>query len=599
MDEHVDVLIVGAGITGLRCADLLLRSDSSLKVVVVEALSRVGGRLLEYSSPDAPGLLYDLGGQFLANEHTRALALMTEFGLAVRPTKPVSSVGYQLLQTHLHHAAVAHSGVPWANPIALLETELLFWRTNSLASGCLADGPIEDAAPPALLATWDRTTLADFAAAHTYTETGRALVEAYVRILFCAEAHEVSLLGWIEAVRQTRTASSGVDVRVMLEAAQALTPADGASLAALAARLAARLPVGALRLGQAVTRVEGPIEATEATTACPDNERLRVHTAAPATSSEARLTLGTFRARFVVFTAPAPALMHPAPGEEVVVAPPRLLGSASARARLQSLRMGRVVKCLVHYANRFWADDDRGRLSGEAFALHGPVLYAMDATDVAGANPALMAFVCANETTDMLPNSIAIGKNDRLRVRVLAHLVELFGPHAATPTAFVAHHWTNEPYIRGGYGAFAPPGYFAAGQAEEESRTESDESEAPGWFEGATGLPLNTRVVLAGSDASSEWPGYVEGGLASAEHTVARLMPFLRPNNTSAAEAAAVAAAAARGVAAARQARVAALWFWPGWQWRLADAVWHTAVPAVGVFLALKCAWNRADWWQH
>ena len=57
MDEHVDVLIVGAGITGLRCADLLLRSDSSLKVVVVEALSRVGGRLLEYSSPDAPGLL--------------------------------------------------------------------------------------------------------------------------------------------------------------------------------------------------------------------------------------------------------------------------------------------------------------------------------------------------------------------------------------------------------------------------------------------------------------------------------------------------------------------------------------------------------------
>jgi len=597
MDEHVDVLIVGAGITGLRCADLLLRSDSSLKVVVVEALPRVGGRLLEYSSPDAPGLVYDLGGQFLAYEHTRALALMKEFGLAVRPTKPVSSVGYQLLQTHRHHAAVAHSGVPWANPIALLEAELLLWRTNSLASGCLADGPIEDAAPPAMLAMWDRTTLADFAAAHTYTETGRALVEAYVRILFCAEAHEVSLLGWIEAVRQTRTASGGVDVRVMLEAAQALMPVDSASLAALAARLAERLPAGALRLGQAVTRIEAPVEATEATTACPSNERLRVLTAAPASSSEVRLTLGTFRARFVVFTAPAPALMHPAPGEEVVVAPPRLLGSASARARLQSLRMGRVVKCLVRYANRFWAEDDRGRLTGEAFALHGPVLYAVDATDAAGANPALVAFVCANETTDMLPNSIATGKNDGLRVRVLAHLVELFGPHAATPTAFVAHNWTNEPYTRGGYGAFAPPGYLAAGQAVEEARTKSDECEAPGWFASATVLPLNTRVVLAGSDASSEWPGYVEGGLASAERTVARLMPLLRPSNTSAAEAAA--AAAARGEAVARQARAAALWFWPGWQWRLADAVWRTAVPAVGVFLALKHAWKRADWWQY
>ena len=54
----MDVVIVGAGVSGLVCAERLLRSSPGLAVTVLEARDRVGGRLL---STDAG---VDLGGSW-------------------------------------------------------------------------------------------------------------------------------------------------------------------------------------------------------------------------------------------------------------------------------------------------------------------------------------------------------------------------------------------------------------------------------------------------------------------------------------------------------------------------------------------------------
>ena len=60
--ESVDVVVIGAGISGLAAASALL--DVGLEVLVLDADDRVGGRLLSRVLTD--GTVFDLGGQWIA-----------------------------------------------------------------------------------------------------------------------------------------------------------------------------------------------------------------------------------------------------------------------------------------------------------------------------------------------------------------------------------------------------------------------------------------------------------------------------------------------------------------------------------------------------
>ena len=81
-----DVVIVGAGMAGMTAARLLSRAGPGLKVLLLEARDRVGGRM--YSVPQTRSELsphgVELGAQFVHGSNAATWELIREFGLLTR-----------------------------------------------------------------------------------------------------------------------------------------------------------------------------------------------------------------------------------------------------------------------------------------------------------------------------------------------------------------------------------------------------------------------------------------------------------------------------------------------------------------------------------
>jgi hypothetical protein len=74
-----EVVVIGAGLAGLRAATDLVAAGAS--VTVVEARDRVGGRV--WSHRFADGQVAERGAEFIDGNHTEVLALAAHLGLAL------------------------------------------------------------------------------------------------------------------------------------------------------------------------------------------------------------------------------------------------------------------------------------------------------------------------------------------------------------------------------------------------------------------------------------------------------------------------------------------------------------------------------------
>ena len=95
-----DVVIIGAGIAGMTAARLLSKAGPGLKVLILEARDRVGGRL--YTAPDKDGAIsphgVELGAQFIHGSKAATWELIEEFKLATRSRLTFGEPTYQFFQ---------------------------------------------------------------------------------------------------------------------------------------------------------------------------------------------------------------------------------------------------------------------------------------------------------------------------------------------------------------------------------------------------------------------------------------------------------------------------------------------------------------------
>ena len=109
------VLVIGAGLSGLAAARTLHRSGA--EVTVLEARSRVGGRT--EGGHTADGTPVELGGQWLGPTQTRMYALVQELGLETFPTY---NTGQHVVQLGGKRTRMAskRGAVPKLNPLSLI-----------------------------------------------------------------------------------------------------------------------------------------------------------------------------------------------------------------------------------------------------------------------------------------------------------------------------------------------------------------------------------------------------------------------------------------------------------------------------------------------
>lgn len=399
----VDVVVVGAGLAGLRAADRLVATGA--RVAVLEARDRVGGRAEEGRLQDGTPL--ELGGMWLGPTQTAVHALVDELGLE---TFAQHAEGRTLLRRGTRWTTMGtHRGaIPRVSPATAVRYLRAQRGLDRLAQQVPLDRPWD--APDA--AALDRRTFGSWLDEHVPRGDARRLWEVFVRAVFAAEPDELSLLHVAFYV------GSGDDVETLQafeRGAQERRVVGGTWR--IAAGLAARVGGHRIHLGHPVRQVRWGDDGVVVTADTPDGGRLEV------SATRAIVALPPTLAGRLAY---APGL--PAERDQLT----------------QQVPMGAVTKVFAAYPTPFWRDDG---YSGQAIDPAGPVSLTVDASPPSGAPGVLLGFLEADHARELsrwTPQA-------RRRV-VLAAFARAFGTRAADPVEVLERDWAAEPYSRGCYG---------------------------------------------------------------------------------------------------------------------------------------------------
>lgn len=444
--DRADVIIVGAGYAGLSAARTL--RAAGLDVLVLEASGRAGGRA--HTERVAGGWAVDLGAQWISGAHTEFAALAEEVGAA---TFAASTEGKsQLLDGRARRLFTG--ATPPVSPLVLIVLAQALWRLERAAARIDLEHPWTtpgaDRFDAMTAATWLRRNVPE--------RRARQLAEVMIGEELCVDVGSVSMLALLTTIR----GAGGVESGMTAESVTRMF-VEGADAPALA--MAEQLGED-LRLDTPVTSIQW----------LPDG---------------------------VLAGGPWGAVR----GDRVIVAlPPTLAGRIAYDPPLPGVRdqltqrmpMGSVLKVFACYERPFWRDLG---LTGQSLDLSGPIPVVFDATRPGG--PGVLGALIPGRVAHQLTALSGAAR----RTAVLGEFVRAFGRVARSPLDWREKSWAEDPYCRGGYGAYFPPGVLTS-------------------VGSAVRNPIGP-LHWAGSETATEWSGYIEGALRSADRAAEEVLTAL------------------------------------------------------------------------
>jgi monoamine oxidase len=447
--RRADVIVIGAGLAGLAAASDLAHAGHS--VAVLEARDRVGGRTLNH--PVGHGEVVEVGGQWVGPGQDRILARAKGLGITTFKTytKGNQVFDYQGTQTHftgLIPPLPAADAADFANLLAAL---------IKLTPSVPLDKPWT--APDAL--ALDGQTLETWKLANSSTPGARFLLDLATESVFAAEPRDLSLLHALfyfhsgdGVINLTSTAGGAQDARFV----------GGSQLVSvrMAQRLGARVVLNA-----PARRIQHAGRGVTVTT-----------------------DTGIWRGKAVIVA------MAPTMAGRIDYDPPL----PGLRDQLtQRVPQGSAIKYEAVYPKPFWR---AAGLSGYANSDRSPIRLTYD-NSPPGATPGVLLGFATGQDARRLTS---MGAGARRRA-VLASFTRLFGARAAHPTTLIEHNWSEEPWTRGCYEGYLPPGVWTD-------------------YGAALRAPIG-RIHWAGTETSEVFMGYMDGAVRSGERAAAAVRSAL------------------------------------------------------------------------
>jgi monoamine oxidase len=374
-------------------------------------------------------------------------------------------VGGRTLNGSVGGGAVTELGGKWIAPdqTRLADFAVAAAELDRLAAGVPAGRPW--AAPDA--AALDGETVETWKLANASTAGGRFLLDLTVQTLVCAEPRDVSLLSLLAGLSAARDASAQPD----------LTRLQRTTGGAQDARFAGGSQQLSLRMARALgarvrlrTRVRRVVQSGRRVEVVADGLSVRC-------------------ARVIVSGPPSLAT--------AIDFRPAL--PADRAQLLQRFPQGSCIKVAAVYDEPFWRGDG---LAGQAVGDADPVRVTYDNSPPSGRPGVLTGFIAGTKARMWGRRSTAAR-----RAAVLTSLATYLGARAARPRAYLELDWAAEPWTRGCYAGFTPPGVLL------------------GYGE-AMRRPAG-RVHWAGSEYAERWSSFMEGAVLSGEAVAADALAAL------------------------------------------------------------------------
>jgi monoamine oxidase len=397
--RRVDVIVVGAGMSGLAAGRTLRRQGK--KVAVLEARDRVGGRV---KAGKLAGHTIDLGGMWVGPTQTRLLDLLREYHIA---TMPQYLAGKGIVE--IAGKRVTPEGEDFGfDPKAQAEFDRVLALLDKLVAAIPPDAPWT--APRA--EEWDDLTLEEWHRENVHNDDVLRFLTSEARVNFAAEPWQLSFLYFLFYLRSgdgfTMLASynNGAQMYIVPESMHQVAAAIGKELH------------GSLVLGAPVSAISQ------------DARGVRV------VSDQ-----GTWQADHVVVALPLPLSSR-------IRYQPVLPTDRDALS--QQMPMGSVIKFWVAFEKPFWRDHG---MNGLLYTDTPPCSAMSEATPPSGSPGFLVGFIDGRRALKW--SGRPMEERKKLAVDLI---VKHFGPEGAKPIDYIDQDWPADPWSRGCYGPSMGPG---------------------------------------------------------------------------------------------------------------------------------------------
>ncbi|CAJ0589721.1 unnamed protein product [Cylicocyclus nassatus] len=453
-----DVIVVGAGLAGLSAARELLKREPALKILVLEAKNRVGGRTLTVPMKAAGGKTHvDVGASWVSRDQKHMLELVNDF--------------------HLKTSSQYCDGVAWCQfgvskpkrygssklirQVPLKDAFDVWWNMRKMDK--LAQKVnLSDLFSWDLAAKLDETSVAQWIRQNAWGRSAQDILEITIRALYGVEPNRVNMLYHLAVCKSAGSLTkllSGDD-----DGALALRVEGGTNQ--IASRLAEEIGSSRIRLKQAVHR----IEVDEA------NGLTRLHYTSPETSQKSVLACSQ-----VILAIP--------PNQCARIDFWPILPYLKRRA-FEAGVTGNTIKFVITYETAFWREE----------GWSGEIISSGRTTKRGEVLPVICAYdYCSNTRTPAIVGMISeeyadLAKSDRCNV-VVQDLMRFFGDHAMLKFIdYQEKDWSLDLFGGGGSSVVMPCGTMYSWQFLKD--------------------PFLT-IHFAGSETANHWIGYMEGAIES------------------------------------------------------------------------------------